>query len=182
MQIHDCNLLDNGTSNVAAQGTREEAFTQRIQFFTVLKLFSIVMEQRGHLVMTCPFLLEELQGAAGDYLINGKFQRFLKQYTKRESSEAVLFNRVFFIHTGNQVCGDQKYLIGNWKIMRNHINCFLLKIPCCGFFFMAHCLGRIYLAGLLGAHLLSPLLGRMYTLPLSSCSFHLYGFYLFIFF
>lgn len=59
---------------------------------------------------------------------------FFKQYTKIESSEAVLFNTVFFIHTGNQICGDQKYLISNWKIMKNHINCFLVKIPSYGFF------------------------------------------------
>lgn len=35
----------------------------------------LMMEQRGHLVMTCPFILEELQGAAVDYLINGIFHR-----------------------------------------------------------------------------------------------------------
>lgn len=75
VQIHDCNFPDNGTSNVSPRGTREEAFTQRIQFFTVFKFFSIVMEQWGHLVMTCPFLLEELQGAATDCLINGIFRR-----------------------------------------------------------------------------------------------------------
>lgn len=48
------------------------------------------------------------------------------------------------------------------------------------FSFMAHCLGRIYVAGLLGTHLLSPLLGGMCTLPLFSCSFHLYGFFFFL--
>lgn len=53
---------------------------------------------------------------------------------KIESSEAVLFNTVFFINTGNQVCEDQKYLKSNWKIIKNHINCFLFKIPCCAFF------------------------------------------------
>lgn len=32
--------------------------------------------------------------------------------------------------------------------MKNHINCFLFKIPCCVFFFVAHCLGRLLLSRL----------------------------------
>lgn len=61
--------------------------------------------------------------------------------------------------------------------MKNHINNFLFKILCCIFFLQGALSGQAFtLAGLLRGHLLGPLFGRMYTLPLFTCSFQLYGF------
>lgn len=73
----------------------------------------------------------------------------------------------------------KKDSISNWKIMKTHINVFLFKILCCGFFLHGTLSGQAFtLEGLQRAHLLSLFFGRTYSLPLFICNFQYCGFYL----